>query len=145
MTDMSRGGGGTVTKTLDLPASADDVWAVVGDFNGLSRWNGGVARSDLSHEGKRRTLTLKVGGTVVEDLIDYDWAGRRCSYSIVESAVPVERHKATLSVIDRGPGRCTVNWTCEFYPKGADVETVTGIFSTIFDRGLQQLEQMFRK
>jgi hypothetical protein len=145
MTDMSRGGGGTVTKTLDLPASADDVWAVIGDFNGLARWNAGVARSDLSHEGKRRTLTLKVGGTVVEDLIDYDWAGRRCSYSIVESAVPAERHKATLSVIHRGPGRCTVNWTCEFYPKGADLETVTGIFSTIFERGLKELEEIFRK
>jgi hypothetical protein len=142
---MMRGGGGTVTKTLDLPASADDVWAVVGDFNGLARWNAGVARSDLSHEGKRRTLTLKAGGTVVEDLLEYDWAGRRCTYRIVESAVPAEQHKATISVVDRGPGRCTVHWTCEFYPKGADLETVTGIFSAIFDRGLSQLEQMFRK
>jgi Polyketide cyclase / dehydrase and lipid transport len=134
-----------VTKTLDLPANADDVWAVVGDFNGLARWNAGVVRSDLSQEGKRRTLTLKVGGTVIEDLIDYDWAARRCSYSIVESAVPVDRHKATLSVIDRGPGRCTVHWACEFYPKDADLETVSAIFSAIFDRGLKQLEQMFRK
>lgn len=143
---MSRGGGGTVTKTLDLHANAAEVWEIVGDFNGLARWNAGVARSDLSHEGKRRTLTLKAGGNVVEDLLEYDWAGRICTYRIIESAVPCERHKATISVIDRGPGRCTVHWTCEFYPKAsADVETLTKIFSAIFDGGLKQLDQMFRK
>jgi hypothetical protein len=140
-----RGGKGTVTKTLDLPASASDVWEVVGDFNGLARWNAGVARSDLSNEGQRRTITLKAGGTVVEDLVDYDWAGRRCIYRIVESAVPVVQHRATISVVDRGPGRCTVQWSCEFYPRNTDVETVSAIFSGIFDRGLKQLEQMFRK
>jgi hypothetical protein len=141
-----RGGKGTVTKTLELPASASDVWEVVGDFNGLARWNTGVARSDLSNEGQRRTITLKAGGTVVEDLVDYDWAGRRCTYRIVESAVPVVQHRATLSIMDRGPGRCTVQWSCEFYPRNnIDVETVSAIFSGIFDRGLLQLEQMFRK
>jgi hypothetical protein len=145
MTDGTRGGKGVVTKTLELPASADDVWAVVGDFNGLARWNAGVLRSDLSNEGQRRTLTLKTGGSVIEDLIDYDWAARRCSYRIVESAVPVLQHKATLSVADRGPGRCTVHWSCEFYPKDTDVEAVSAIFTAIFDRGLKQLEQMFRK
>jgi uncharacterized protein YndB with AHSA1/START domain len=145
MAEGTRGGKGTVSKTLELPANAEDVWAIVGDFNGLARWNAGVTRSDLSHQGQRRTLTLKAGGTVVEDLVEYDWAARRCSYRIVESAVPVVQHKATLFVVDRGPGRATVHWTCEFYPKDVDVETVTAIFSAVFDRGLNQLEQMFRK
>lgn len=138
-------GKGTVSKTLELPVSADAVWEVVGDFNGLGRWNPGVVRSDLSNEGKRRTLTLGAGGSVVEDLIDYDWKGRRYSYSIVESAVPADRHKATLAVIERGPSMCTVQWSCEFHPKGADLATVTAIFNGIFDRGLTQLAQMFRK
>jgi hypothetical protein len=145
MADDPRSGKGTVTKTLDLPVSAADVWEVVGDFNGLARWNAGVARSDLSHEGKRRTFTLKAGGSVVEDLLEYDWQNRRYSYSIIESAIPVTRHKATLAVVERGPNMCTVNWSCEFQPKGVDVQTAAGIFSDIFDRGLAQLAQMFRK
>jgi hypothetical protein len=136
-------GKGTVTKTLDLHVSADDVWDVIGDYNGLARWNAGVARSDLSNGGKRRTLTLKAGGSVVEDLIDYDWKGRRYSYSIIESALPLARHKATISVVERGPNMSTVHWTCEFQPKGVDVPTLGGIFGGIFEGGLKQLEQLF--
>jgi len=134
---------GSVTKTVDLPASADEVWAVLGDFNGLPRWNAGVEKSELSDGGKRRTLTLKVGGTVVEDLVHRDDAGRSLSYSIVEGPIPVSRHKATLAVIDRGANKSTVRWSCEFEPKGVPVETVAGIFSTIFERGLNGLAGLF--
>jgi uncharacterized protein YndB with AHSA1/START domain len=130
---------GSVTKTIDLPASASDVWTIVGDFNGLPNWNAGVERSELSNGGKRRTLYLKVGGTVVEDLLEHDNAARRVSYSIIESAVPVGRHKATMTVHERGPGQSMVHWTCEFEPEGAPVETVEGIFSRIFEGGLKQL------
>jgi uncharacterized protein YndB with AHSA1/START domain len=134
---------GSVTKTLDVRAGADEVWAVLGDFNGLPRWNAGVERSDLSNGGKRRTLALKAGGTVVEDLLHRDDAGRSMSYSIIESAVPVSRHKATISVIDRGPNQSTVRWSCEFEPKGVPVETVAAIFSTVFERGLAGLANLF--
>jgi uncharacterized protein YndB with AHSA1/START domain len=134
---------GSVTKTIDLPASAAEVWAVLGNYNGLPKWNAGVERSDLSNGGKRRTLTLKAGGKVVEDLLHHDDAGRSMSYSIVESAVPVSRHQATLSVIDRGPDLSTVRWTCEFEPRGVPVETAAGIFSAIFESGLKQLASLF--
>jgi hypothetical protein len=134
---------GSVTKTIDLPASAEEVWKVVGDFNGLPKWNAGVERSDLSNDRKRRTLTLKAGGKVVEDLLHRDHAGRSMTYSIVESAVPVVRHKATISVIDRGPNQSTVRWSCEFEPKGVPVETPTAIFSAIFDGGLKLLAGLF--
>lgn len=145
MTDDAGGGKCTVAKSLDLPVSAAEVWKMIGDFNGLHRWAAGVERSDLSNGGKRRTLTLKVGGTVVEDLLEHDDKGRSCTYSIVQSAVPAEQHKATLSVTERGPSASTVHWRCEFKPKGADLATVTGIFTGIFERSLAQLEQTFRK
>ncbi len=135
--------GGTVSKSIDLPVAADKVWAVLGDFNGLPRWAAGIANSELSNNGKRRTLTLKAGGSVVEDLVDYDAAGRRYSYSIVEGPIPVSRHKATMAVIDRGPGKSAVQWSCEFEPRGVDTNVVTGIFTGIFEGGLKQIEQMF--
>jgi hypothetical protein len=134
---------GSVTKTLELPASAGEVWAVVGDFNGLPRWNAGVERSDLSEGGRRRTLTLKTGVKVVEDLVHHDDGGRSLSYSIVEGPVPVSRHKATLSVSDRGPNQSTVHWRCEFDPKEVPDEVVTGIFSGVIDSGLKQLADLF--
>jgi hypothetical protein len=116
----------------------------LGDFNGLPKWAGGVEKSELSNNGKRRTLFLKAGGTVVEDLVDYDPAARRYSYSIIESAVPVSRHRATMEVIDRGPNRSTVRWSCEFDPKpGVEVATVSGIFGAIFDGSLKQVAARF--
>lgn len=133
---------GSVTKTIDLPVSASEVWAVVGDFNGLPKWNAGVDRSELSNDGRRRTLYLEAGGTVVEDLLEHDNAARRVSYSIVQSAVPVGRHKATMIVHERGPSQSTVHWTCEFEPKGAPLNTVEGIFSRIFEGGLRQLADL---
>jgi hypothetical protein len=143
MTEDAKPMSGSITKTLDLPASAGEVWAVVGDFNGLPRWNAGVERSDLSDGGRRRTLTLKTGVKVVEDLVHHDDGGRSLSYSIVEGPVPVSRHKAMLSVSDRGPNQSTVSWSCAFEPKGVPVEVVTGIFSGIFEGGLEQLAALF--
>jgi hypothetical protein len=132
-----------VSRSIDLPAAADDVWAVIGDFNGLARWNAGVAASELSENGRRRTLSLKAGGSVVEDLVERDPAARRISYSFVQTPIPVTRHKATLEVTDDGAGRCTVRWSCEFEPKGADPAALVATFTRIFDGGLQELARLF--
>ena len=143
MSDCGREMSGSVTKTIDLPASAGEVWTMLGDFNGLPRWNAGVERSDLSDGGRRRTLTLKAGGKVVEDLVHHDDVGRSLSYCIVEGPIPVSRHMATLSVSDRGPNQSTVHWRCDFEPKDVPVEAVSGIFSGIFEGGLKQLADLF--
>jgi hypothetical protein len=134
---------GSASKSVELPVSAGEVWTVIGDFNGLPRWNPGLERSELSNGGTRRTLTLKVGGKVVEDLVHRDEAARSISYSIVEGPIPVTRHKATLSVSDRGPNQCTVLWRCEFEPANVPTDVVTGIFSGIFEGGLKQLAALF--
>lgn len=130
---------GSASKSIELPVSAGEVWALIGDFNGLPRWNTGLERSELSNDGKRRTLTLKAGGKVVEDLVNRDDAARSISYNIVEGPIPVTRHMATLSVSDRGLNQSTVLWRCEFEPKDAPAEVVTGIFLGIFGGGLAQL------
>jgi hypothetical protein len=134
---------GSASKSIELPVSAGEVWTVIGDFDGLPRWNPGLERSELSNGGTRRTLTLKAGGKVVEDLVDRDEAARSISYSIVEGPIPVTRHKATLSVSDRGPNQCTVLWLCEFEPANVPADVVTGIFTGIFEGGLKQLAALF--
>jgi hypothetical protein len=134
---------GSAAKSIELPVSASEVWTIIGDFNGLPRWNTGLASSDLSNNGTRRTLALKTGGSVVEDLVDRNDAERSISYSIVEGPIPVTRHRATLSVSDRGANGSTVLWRCKFEPKNVPAEVVTGIFSGIFEGGLKQLAVFF--
>ena len=50
-------------------ASADAVWAKIGDFCGIGKWHPAIEKCVLSADGKQRTLSLKGGGTVVEKLV----------------------------------------------------------------------------
>lgn len=143
MGDGGAAAGGTVVRSLELPAAAGEVWALVGDFDGLPRWNAGIERSELSEDGRRRTLVLKAGGTVVEELLHRDEAGRSLSYAVVDGPLPVRRHRATIAVIDRGPNQSTVRWSCTFEPEGVPVQTLEGVFAGIFERGLRQLADLF--
>jgi hypothetical protein len=142
MTDV-KSMSGSASNSIELPVSAGEVWTVIGDFDGLPRWNPGLERSELSNGGTRRTLTLKAGGKVVEDLVDRDEAARSISYSIVEGPIPVTRHRATLSASDRGPNQCTVLWRSEFEPNNVPADVVTGIFTGIFEGGLKHLAALF--
>ena len=53
-------------------ASVAAVWQKIGDFCGIAAWGGGIAHCELSTDHKRRTLTLKDGATVVEELVRWN-------------------------------------------------------------------------
>src|SRR5450759_544153 len=70
-------------------ASADAVWAKIGDFCGIGKWHPAIEKCALSADGKTRTLSLKGGGTIIEKLEKRDDAAHSYSYSIVEGPLPV--------------------------------------------------------
>src|SRR5277367_1339949 len=78
----------TTSKSIDINASADKVWAATKDFNGLNTWHPAVATDEIV-EGKNNTvgavrlLTLKGGGTIKEKLLAYDAAGHSFKYAII--------------------------------------------------------------
>ena len=78
--------------------SADDVWAVVGDFGGIGGWMPGIESCRV--EGENRILET-MGMTITERLVSKDDAGRALTYSIADGA-PVETHEAVITV---SPGR----------------------------------------
>ena len=60
-----------------IPASADEVWGLVRDFNGLPGWHPAIAESSLdsgssAEVGSVRGLVLGDGGVVVERLLTLD-------------------------------------------------------------------------
>ncbi len=85
-------------------ASADAVWAKIGDFCGIGNWHPAIEKCALSADGKMRTLSLKGGGTIVEKLEKRDDAAHSYSYSIVESPLPVANYMSTISVAKDGAG-----------------------------------------
>ncbi len=134
-----------VSMSTSIKASADQVWKLISDFNGLPAFISAIKSSTMegSGVGALRTLTLAGGAPpIVEKLEKLDDQAKTLSYSIVTSPLPLEDYFATVEVIDLGPGQCELKWYSTFQPKGAPeaeaVKIIEGVYSAAFG-GLKKL------
>ncbi|WP_247791251.1 SRPBCC family protein [Acinetobacter baumannii] len=67
--------------TLEIPASPEQVWQLIGGFDSLPDWLPFVAKSELSEGARVRSLILADGGNVVERLEAFDEQKR--TYSLI--------------------------------------------------------------
>ncbi|GLS42457.1 SRPBCC family protein [Methylobacterium sp. C25] len=108
-----------VSEEVEINAPADKVWAVVGNFQDGS-WIPVVEKT----EGKggnevkaTRTLHLKGGATVDEELAKYDAGKKTFMYRINKvdvKVLPVNDYSSTIEVEDAG-GKTKVTWKGAFY------------------------------
>jgi hypothetical protein len=116
-----------------LPMDAKAAWGVIRDFCGIAKWHPAVAECQLSEkDGKTfRVLTLKSGGKITGQLVNFDTAGMSYSYTIVESSLPVKGYKSTISIKPDGD-KSTLTWVGNFEANGASdadaIKTITGIY-----------------
>ncbi|MBP2586968.1 uncharacterized protein YndB with AHSA1/START domain [Streptomyces sp. PvR006] len=130
----------TTTATLDIPASPDSVWQLIGGFDSLPDWLPYIPTSRLGEGGRVRTLTNKDGGEIVERLESFDDKARSYSYSILQAPFPVTGYLSTLSV-HAGPDETTarVEWTGTFTPDGVGDDEAVALFHGIYRDGLAAL------
>jgi hypothetical protein len=119
-------------------ASADAVWAKIGDFCGIGKWHPAIEKCVLSADGKQRTLSLKGGGTIVEKLEKRDDAAHSYSYSIVEGPLPVANYMSTISVAAAGTGS-TITWSGKYDAKGASDADAKKAIDGVYQSGVDQL------
>lgn len=108
-----------VEETVEINAAPDKVWAVISNFQDMS-WLPPVEKT----EGKggneikaTRTLTLKGGATVDEELYKYSAEKMSYSYRITKvdvKTLPVNDYSSTIKVEDAG-GKTKVSWDGAFY------------------------------
>ena len=105
---------------IDLEQSADLVWDVVGNFNGLPNWHPWVKRSELeaAPAGIGRRVIID-GGTagpreLVERLVSFDVARREYAYTIIAGPAPFTDYVGRFRVVESGPGRCRLEFTAQF-------------------------------
>lgn len=126
--------------TLDLSASPDEVWKLIGGFGSLPDWVSGVHQSKLDDGGRVRHLHDDAGHFFVEQLETYDHAGRRYSYSILQSPISVKNYLSTLAVIPAALGTGShIEWSATFDPVDMSKEASEEIFHEIFSQGLASL------
>jgi hypothetical protein len=158
-----------VSMSMNLPASADKVWDLIGGFNALPNWHPAVERSEVEGEGKGsvrtlhlaggaversevegegkgsvRTLHLAGGGTITERLEQIDDAGQVYSYSILSSPLPVANYTGTIRLKESADGSgCAVEWESDFQADGAPEGDAVQVIQGIYQAGFDNLKKMF--
>lgn len=128
----------TASAFIDIPASADQVWQLIGGFNSLPDWLPFIPQSELSEGGRVRSLQTADGAVVVERLEVFDNAGKTYSYSILQAPFPATDYLATIRFEAQGDG-ARVTWSGRFAPVGVSEEEVTALFAGIYQGGLEAL------
>ncbi len=136
-----------VSSVIDAPVAR--VWERVRDFNALPRWVPAVRDSRIENGepsdriGAVRDFHLQNGDHLREKLLglsDYDFF---CTYSILESPMPLTDYVATLRLTPVTDGdRTFAEWTAEFDCAEAEAEgLVDGIATNVFQAAFTSLKR----
>ena len=110
-----------VTESVEINAPAAKVWSVIGNFQDMS-WLPMVEKTEGTGGNEpdvaKRTVTLKGGGELREELTKYD--AEEFSYSyflplVDVKVLPVTNYSSTIAVIPEGDDKSRVEWRGAFY------------------------------
>ena len=138
-----------VSSVIDAPATR--VWERIRDFNGLPKWHPRIRDSRIEDAlpsdkvGCIRNFHLQNGDLIrekLEGLSDYDMF---CTYSILESPMPLEDYLATIRLTPVTEGERTfIEWSAEFSCSPEDEDgLVGGIGTDVFQTGFDALKRHF--
>ncbi|MEP9375300.1 SRPBCC family protein [Aquabacter sp. CN5-332] len=134
-----------------IGAPAVKVWARVRDFNGLPNWHPAIAESRIENGepadkvGCIRAFALRNGDRLREQLLglsDYDMF---CTYSILDSPMPLTNYVATLRLTPiTDQERTFIEWSADFdCAPERETELVGGIGGNVFQGGFDALKRAF--
>jgi Polyketide cyclase / dehydrase and lipid transport len=127
------------SSSIDIPASPDEVWQLIGGFNSLPDWLPYILKSELSEGGRVRHLVTPTGDTIIERLERFDNTARTYSYSILKAPFKITNYLATIRVEAKDGGSPRLEWSGIFTPNGMSDEEASKLFQGTFDDGLKAL------
>ncbi|MBH8599240.1 MULTISPECIES: SRPBCC family protein [unclassified Thermoactinomyces] len=132
------------TATIEIPASPDQVWQLIGGFNSLPDWLPYIPKSELSQGGRVRRLVNPDGDVIVERLVAFNDKERYYTYSIMEAPFPVTDYESTIRVRELPDSKTSlVEWSGSFTPVGVSDEEAINLFHGIYKDGLEALRGAF--
>lgn len=147
-----------VAEAIVIDKPADQVWAIIKDFDSLSKWHPYVASSvaDKGNEvGSTRKVVLKMDGKPgFDEVLDkYDPAHRSYKYEIDKvdpNVLPVNDYSSTITVLDNGKDSSIVMWSGAFYrgymlndpPPQLNDRASVGAVVQVYRAGLENLKSI---
>ena len=125
----------TVHESINIHATPDTVWALIGSPDAISDWHPAIATSPVS-AGVRR-CTLEGGGSLVEPIVEHSDGARFYVYEVAEGPFPMSFYHSRIAVED-AEGGSRVVWQADFEPDDPKyepemVETFAGIYRAGLD------------
>lgn len=142
-----------IVETIEIAAPVDKVWAIAGDFDGVSRWNSLLKSSEATNgnqPGSSRKLVFANGESLKEDLDSYDAVKHEYQYRMAEpnvKAMPASSYSVIFRVTPTDKGS-KIEWKSRAYrgetgnepPEALNDEAVTSAMQKLFSTGLGELK-----
>ena len=151
-----------VTQEIEVNASAESIWKIVGEFCSIQDWHPGI-KSCTSDNGTTvksvRTIELENGEKINEVLYKHDKDNKRIQYGMQEleegrviDGLPIATHGSTITITESN-GISKVQWKGAFYrsfpgqqppPELTDeacIKAVTNLYKT----GLENIKKIAEK
>jgi hypothetical protein len=130
-----------VDNSVNVAASADQVWALIGSFGGP--WHPLIAKIQVSGEGigQLRIAETIQGKQVIERLEAIDDSQKHYRYSMV-SGIPAANYVGTIDVKPKGSGS-SIEWRVQYLADGQPDIVVNTIVSQLLKTGLESLKVRF--
>ncbi|WGV57580.1 SRPBCC family protein [Brevibacillus brevis] len=130
--------------TIEISASPDQVWKLMGGFNSLPDWLPYIPSSEMSEGGRVRRLENPDGDVIIERLVGFNEKERHYTYSIMQAPFPVTNYESTIHVRENVGKGTLVEWSGEFTPVGVSDDEAIKLFHGIYSDGLDALKKAFQ-
>ncbi|KNH19250.1 polyketide cyclase [Pseudomonas syringae] len=117
-----------VVSSVEVPADAARVWAVVGNFAGFDQFIPALSHIEMTGEGvsSLRKKFFKDGNLVVEQLNSRDDQALHMTWTTIYNTLGVANLWAAMSVESLGAGRSRATWTIIAEPAQGGAEALPG-------------------
>lgn len=117
-----------VVSSVEVPADAAHVWAVVGNFAGFDKFIPALSHIEMTGEGvsSLRKKFFKDGNLVVEQLNSRDDQALNMTWTTIYNTLGVANLWAAMSVESLGTDKSRATWTIIAEPAQGGAEALQG-------------------
>jgi uncharacterized protein YndB with AHSA1/START domain len=129
-----------VTNSIDINASPEKVWAVLGDLTTTGDWLPGVVSTSL--DGTTRICVMADGSEIHEQISDHDDQQRTYRFRHLRTPLPVRGLHGRFTVTDGAAGAALVTLDTDVDPADPDTaDDLTTMIKEAFGQSLTSLRR----